>query len=366
MTTTGTHAPVLPRLHVGEYESRLAAPRGEMRHHDLATVVLAGPESIYHLLGLDHLGYFALTLLVVPLEGQPLVVARTMEQHTPRAQVPHARHAAYADGQDPADLAARTLAGLVAKDARVGIEEQSMFLPPAVLRRLYAKTPGLRWTDCSQLPVELRTVKSAGGIERVRAAARVSDAAMRTALTATAPGVNERTVAARTHEAMIEAGGEPPGFVPLIRSAARIAQEHVTSSDHVLGGGEALFIELSGCVQRHHAPMSRVVYCGEAPPAARVASAAARAGLEAARAALVPGVATRTVYSAWEDAVGRATGVPQCRHHCGYRTGMVFHLMSWVTEPVAHVVSDTALVTEYGCELLTDAPRDLLIAPDPS
>jgi Xaa-Pro dipeptidase len=124
MTTTGTHAPVLPRLHVGEYESRLAALRGDMRCHDLAAVVLAGPESIYHLLGLDHLDYFALTLLVVPLEGQP-VVARTMEQHTLRARVPQARHAAYADGQDPADLAARTPAGLVAMDARVGIEEQS-------------------------------------------------------------------------------------------------------------------------------------------------------------------------------------------------------------------------------------------------
>jgi Xaa-Pro dipeptidase len=37
---------------------------------------------------------------------------------------------------------------------------------------------------------------------------------------------------------------------------------------------------------------------------------------------------------------------------------MVFHLMSWVERPVGHVVSDTALVTADGCELLTTVSRE--------
>jgi Xaa-Pro dipeptidase len=40
---------------------------------------------------------------------------------------------------------------------------------------------------------------------------------------------------------------------------------------------------------------------------------------------------------------------------------MVFHLMSWVTRPVGHVVSDTALVTPAGAELLTATTRDLTV-----
>lgn len=391
MTVTGTPAPpILTAVPASEYESRVDALRAEMRRRRLAAVTLASPESIYHLLGLDHLGYFALTLLVVPEDGPPVLVARLMEQHTLRAQVPQAEHIPYADGQDPALIAGQVLNSLVPSGGRVGLEEQSMFLPPAVLGRLRAATPRLDWVECSQVPLALRTVKSAAEVERVRRAAAVSGAAMRAALTSTGTGVNERAVAARTHLAMIEAGGEPPGFVPLIRSTARLAQEHVTWSDHVLSHGEGLFIELSGCVQRYHAPMSRIVYCGEAAPGAELAAEAARAGQDAARAALVPGVSTREVYGAWEDAVADATGVRQRRHHCGYltgigfapswvgggevlgirhdgqtviRPGMVFHLMSWVTEPVAHVVSDTALVTDEGCELLTVAPRELLIVP---
>lgn len=380
----------LPTVHAHERENRLAALRAEMGRRELAAVVLAGPESIYHLVGLDHLGYFALTLLVLPYVGEPVLVARQMEQHTLRAQVPHARHAAYADGQDPAETAARVLTELVPAGGLVGIEEDSMYLPSAMLGRVRAATPRLRWVDCSQLPVSLRTVKSAAELERVGRAAAVSSIAMAAALTAAGTGVNERTVAARTHHAMVEAGGEPPGFVPLIRSTSRLAQEHVTWTDHVLGDGEGLFVELSGCVQRYHAPMSRIIYCGRAAPGAQEAAAAALAGLHAAREALVPGARTGEVYGRWEDTVADITGIRQRRHHCGYltgigfspswvgggdvlgirsdgttlvRPGMVFHLMSWVREPVAHVVSDTVVVTENGCDLLTDAPRELLVVP---
>lgn len=373
-----------------EYERRVAALRAEMRRRDLAAMVVASPESIYHLLGLDHLGYFAVTLLVLPADGEPVLVARRMERHTLRAQVPHVRHAAYADGRDPARTAARVLAGLVPPGGRVGVEGRSMFLPPDTLDRVRAATRQLRWVESSRLPASLRIVKSPAELALVRRAAHVSSVAMGTALATAGTGVNERLVAARTQHAMVEAGGEPPGFVPLIRSVSRLGQEHVTWTDHVLSEGEGLFVELSGCVRRYHAPMSRIVYCGQAPPGARESAEAALAGLEAARKALVPGARTGEVYARWEDAVAERTGVRRRRHHCGYltgigfspswvgggevlgiraggdlpiRPGMVFHLMSWVTAPVAHVVSDSALVTETGCDLLTEAPRSLLVVP---
>lgn len=379
----------LPPVEVSEHRQRIAALRAAMGSRGLAAVILASPESVYHLTGLDHLGYFAPTLLLVPRRGRPVLVARRMEQHTLRAQAPQVRHVGYDDGQDPAEVTARVVRRCAPTSGRIGVEEQSLFLPPGLLRRIHDATPNVSWVECSRLATDLRTVKSVPEQERVRRAAAVSNAAMRAALATTATGVNERVVAARTHLAMIEAGGEPPGFVPLIRSTARLAQEHVTWTDHVLTHGEGLFVELSGCVRRYHAPMSRIVYCGAAPPGTELAARAALAGLDAARAALTPGAVTRDVYGAWEDAVADATGVRQRRHHCGYLTGigfapswvgggqvlgiradkatvvepgMVFHLMSWVSQPVPHVVSDTALVTATGHELLTEAPRGLLVA----
>lgn len=381
--------PAAPAVPPGEYAARIAALRRAMRGRGLDAVALASPENVHYLLGLDHLGHFAFTLLVLPRSGPPVLVARRMERHTLRAQVPHVRHALYGDGSDPARVAAGELRRVCPPSGAVGVEEQSMAFPPAVLARIRAALPELRWADCSALPARLRRVKSPAETALVRQAAEVSRAAMRAALGVVGAGVSERAVAAEAQRAMIEAGGQQPGFVPLIRSTSRLAQEHVTWSEHRLAPGEGLFVELSGCVGRYHAPMSRTVRCGDGcgdgrrepqTEGAGDAEAAAVAGLRAARSALRPGVRTGTVYAAWADAVAAHAGRRPRRHHCGYltgagfppswvgggsvlgiraggrtrvRTGMVFHLMSWVDGPVGHVVSDTALVTDEGCELLT-------------
>ncbi|WP_021593398.1 M24 family metallopeptidase [Actinomadura welshii] len=372
-----------------EHRTRTGRLRQVMRRRGLAAVALTSPENLYYLLGLDHLGYFAFTMAVVPLDGPPVLVARRMERHTLTAQVPSARQALYGETQDPAKAAARVLASVTPPGSAIGVEEGSMTLPPAVLARLRQALPDRTYTDCTALPARLRTVKSASEIDLVRWAADISGTAMHAALDAAGTGVSERTVAARAQWAMTSAGGHQPGFTPLVRSLDRLAQEHVTWREHHLRHGEGLFVELSGCVHRYHAPMSRTVYCGEAPPDAAEAASAASAALEAARAALVPGNLTGDVYAAWAGTVAAATGRRPRRHHCGYltgigfppswvggasvpgiraggrtriREGMVFHLMSWIDRP-GHVVSDTALVEANGAVLLTDAPRSLIVRP---
>ena len=62
---------------------------------------------------------------------------------------------------------------------------------------------------------------------------------------------------------MIRAGGDPPGFGPFIRPEARIGEEHATWGDGRFRAGEAVFLELSGCVGRYHAPLGRLVRIGD-------------------------------------------------------------------------------------------------------
>lgn len=367
-----------------ERQARTTALRAAMAERGLAAVALTSPENVYYLLGLDHLGYFAFTMLVLPAEGDPVLVTREMERATVLAQVPAVRHVTFADGEDPADAAARALVHVVPDGGAVGVEGRGSFLPPAVLDGLRAALPALAWEDCTGLLASARAVQSATETAWARRAAEVSDAAMRAGIAAARPAAVEREVAAATYHAMISAGGESPGFVPLIRPVAMLGQEHVTWGDRELRPGQGLFLELSGCVRRYHAPLSRTVYPGHAPAEAVEAAESALAGLTAARLALGPGARTGEVFAAWQRAVG---GMPR-RHHCGYLVGigyppswvggpevlgirpggdvevlagMVFHLMSWVERPVGHVVSDTALVTGDGCELLTSVTRELTV-----
>lgn len=367
---------------------RLDTLRATMAAHGVAAAVLTSPENVYYLTGLDHLGYFAVTLLLIPVDGPPVLVTRAMERHTVAAQVPWCRHVPFGEGDDPASAAAAVLAELAGPDRAIGAELASMYCPPAVHAGLRAALADREWVDLTGWLAQARAVKSAAEISAVRRAATVTDAALRSVLATARPGVAERAVAAEAYRAMILAGGQPPGFAPLIRPVALLAQEHVSWADRTLAAGGRLFVELSGCVERYHAPASRTLYLPPVPDGAREAAAAADAGLAAAHAALRPGVRTGDVYAAWQHAVAASTaGTWPRRHHCGYlvgigfppswvgggevlgirpggdtvvRAGMTFHLMSWLDAPVGHVVSDTALVTADGSELLTTTARGLI------
>jgi Xaa-Pro dipeptidase len=186
---------------------------------------------------------------------------------------------------------------------------------------------------------------------------------------------------------MVASGGEYPGLAPLIRTGDRLLQEHITWQDRALQAGDTLLMELSGCANRYHAPLTRMVYVGHAPGGADAAAEIVIAGLEATRDALRPGALTGEVYGAWKAVVDEALGHHDYhRHHCGYvtgigfppswsgggvpvgirpggkitiRPGMVFHLLPWLLGqgPTDYAVSDTVLVTETGAELLTSVGR---------
>lgn len=393
MTQETTLVPA-PAFAADEFAKRVAATRSVMRHRGLATLCLASPENVYYLLGLNHQGYFAFTLLVLPLDGEPLLVTRAMERETVAAQVPGCTHVTYGDGEDPAAAAARAVRHVSAPGVRVGIERGSMFLPVAIWDGLRANLPDLEWGDASGVVETVRAVKSPAEIELVRRAAAISDRAIQAGVASAGSGVIERKVAADVYREMLLAGSEHPGFPPLIRSRDILLHEHVTGPhDRALCTGDALFMELSASVGRYHAPLSRMVYVDRAPPGTGRAAEIAVAGLEAVRTALRPGALAGEAYSGWQQVIDAGLGHPRYRrHHCGYlvgigfppswvggsavvglrdggdlviREGMVFHVLSWILgqEPADYVVSDTVLVTALGGELLTTTRREPTVVP---
>lgn len=370
-----------------EYDARLGALRAFMLERRLDAVLLSSPENIFYLTGLDHWGYFAPHMLVVPLQGEVVLVTRAMERVTIANQVRNARFEGHADHETVADVAGRVLRALGTGLREIGSEQWSSGLPDGLAKALARQLPEARWHDISGQVDRSRLVKSPAEQLFVRAAAQVSDAAMAAAVAAIRPGATERQVAAACHKAMIEAGGTFPGFGPFIRSTRRLGEEHTTWSDAVLEEGDAVFLELSGCVARYHAPLGRLVHVGRLPEGTAEMAAVCREAFAAVLAALKPGALAREVYAAWQGVVDRAGFAHYRRHHCGYlvgigvppswtggncvtglradsdlelRSGMTFHILSWlmgVREGLGdYFVSDTVLLGESGAEVLTRTP----------
>ena len=76
-----------------------------MAAQGLEVCLISTPENIFYLSGLDHWGYFAPHVLLVPAAGEMVLVTRAMESVTIAHQVRNARFEGHGD-QDAAGLPA--------------------------------------------------------------------------------------------------------------------------------------------------------------------------------------------------------------------------------------------------------------------
>jgi len=385
-----------------ELARRLAAVRDRMAAQDLDLLLLSTPENIFYLTGLDHWGYFAPHLLVVPPDGTMTLITRSMERVVVANQVRNAAFEGHSDSETAADLAVRHLTTRTTRAAlegaadqaekiigalpgrrnRIGAEIWSAGHPFGLGHKLREEIAGAEWVDASGLVDALRHVKSPEEQDYMRAAARASDAGTMAAIAAIHDGAREADVAAECLAAMTRAGGTPPGFGPFIRPDARIAEEHTTWGQGSYAAGERVMLEVAGCVARYNAPQGRLVHIGTIPDDDAEMAEIAHRAFDGALAAMVPGRPARAVYEGWQ-AVVDAAGMPEYRrHHCGYlvgigfppswtggnrvtglrhdaewvlEEGMTFHAMSWFTETGRgnFFFSNTVLLTAGGAEVLT-------------
>lgn len=371
-----------------EYDARLRAVRRAMASEEVELFLISTPENIYYLTGLDHWGYFAPHILIVPAAGEMVLVTRAMEKVTIANQVRNARFEGHSDNETAADAVGRVLrdSGPV---KRVAIEKWSAGLSHGLALAI-EHLGAARQLDFSQVIGDLRLVKSPAEQACMRQAAAVSDAGAVAAIEAIHAGASERQVAAACHSAMIERGGTFPGFGPFIRSSGRLGEEHTTWTDKSFSAGDRVFLELTGCVARYHAPLGRLIHVGRAPNETLAMAALCQDAFDAVAANLRDGLLFRDVYAAWQAVVDRAGLSEYRRHHCGYavgigfppswtggntvtglrhdstrvvRAGMTFHVLSWLmgTGRGDFFLSNTALVGPRGAEILTRTPAGVTV-----
>lgn len=380
--------PIAPYFDAAEFDRRCDAVRQSMGERGVDMLLVSAPENIFYLTGLDHWGYFAPHVLVVPADGELVLVTRAMEKVTVANHVKNASFEGHSDSETVADALGRVLSGR--RLGTVGIEAWSSGLSYGLAEALKNLLHASKWVDASGLVDELRMVKSPAEQALMRAAATVSDAGAQAAIAAIAEGASERHVAAECERAMIEAGGTFPGFGPFIRSTRRLGEEHTTWSGDRFGAGDAVFMELTGCVARYHAPLGRLIHLGSASKETHEMAAVAADAFGAVIGTMREGAPFRDVYAAWQSVVDRAGLSHYRRHHCGYmvgigfppswtggnkvtglrrdsdivlKTGMSFHVLSWLmgTGRGDFFMSNAVLLGPDGAEVLTRTPSGVTV-----
>lgn len=374
---------------MAEYKRRLSDLRRRMAERDLAVVITTTPENICYLTGFESPGHYYFNALIVPLEGEPVVVPRRLEDSGYQALTWVEISRPYNDTEDPMMRVKAALEEFGLHYKRIGYEKNCWFFTAAQQDRLFAFCPQATFVDCTGIVEAGRLIKSDHEIDLMRTVAKTTAAGMQAGIEAAAADVTEADIAADIHHAMIKAGSEWPSIQPFIASGERGAIGHATWTKRVVQPEDCVFLEISGCLSRYHAPLMRTVFIGQPDASLNEAEKLVQEAMTASIEAIKPGISAHEVDEIGRQIIGSASFGAQQVSRAGYSVGiglppdwgeghilslqqderrvlqpnMTFHLIPWVQVPGKGGIgfSETVRVTETGCQPLTNFERKLFV-----
>jgi Xaa-Pro aminopeptidase len=278
--------------------------------------------------------------------------------------------------QEALSAAARTV-------GRLGVEADSVTW--AQQRRFDAE-----WFPSAELvPTEgvveaLRRVKDEGEVARMAEAARIADDALAAVRPLLARGVTEREVALALDYEMRRLGADGSSFETIVASGPNGAKPHARPTDRAVAPGELVVIDFGAVVEGYCSDMTRTVCVGEPRGdverrMVEVVAESQQAGVDAVAA----GALGRDVDEVCRSVIAEAGWGDSFIHGTGHGVGLEIHeaprVASTSTDVLAagHVVTvepgvyladhggvrieDTVVVTEDGCRVLTNAPKELVV-----
>ena len=265
---------------------------------------------------------------------------------------------------------------------RIGFEQQHLTcdLWQSLRNNLAA---GVDLVPASGLVEELRAVKSPAEVALIRQSARTCRAAFQRAVRRIRPGLTEAALAAEIDHQMRRLGAEGPAFETIVAAGPNAVLPHARPGSRPLRNNELLLIDMGARQDGYASDMTRVLSLGEAPAEARQLHAAVLEAQLAALQTVRDGVAASAVDRRAREVL-RGHGLDKAfTHSTGHGLGLEIHEaprigqragerlrdgMVITVEPGVYIkgfggvrIEDTVLVTQEGCEILTPAPKDLLM-----
>ncbi|CAM3524800.1 ectoine hydrolase [Tsukamurella ocularis] len=373
-----------------EYERRLAELRERMDKRGLDAVVITDPENLMYLTDYQTTGYSFFQALVVPLDDEPVMITRAMEESNVIARTWVERTRPYPDTGDAIQELVLTLkeGGLGTK--RVGYERNSYFFPAYQQDRVHTSFQQGVLMDCFGIVEAGRATKSDAEIAVMRKAARAAEAGMAAGLEAAVPGNTENDVAAAISSAMFRAGGEFPSVMPYVASGPRSMIGHATWEGRTIEPGEHVFLEVGGCYRRYHAALMRTAVNGELSPTMYEAQERMKLALAELKSLMRPGMTVSDADSLVRRIISDNTVGARLVTRSGYsigiafppswdegyilslnpgdftalEPGMTFHVIPWmwgVDGDKTVGISDTIRITADGCESFFTLDEDFTV-----
>ncbi|MFT9849386.1 M24 family metallopeptidase [Aneurinibacillus sp. REN35] len=383
---------------VTEYGERLYKTKQKMSEKGIDVLLVTDPANIHYLSGYDGWSFYVHQMLIVIVdEEQPFWIGRGQDANAAKVTtwLRHDNIISYTDDyvqsavKHPMDFVSDILKEIGQGSRTIGVEMDTYYFTAQCYESLKKGLPNAAFKDATALVNWVRIIKSEQEIAYIKKAAKIVERAMLTGVESIEEGVRECDVVANIYHAQISGteqyGGDYPAIVPLLPAGKKTSTPHLTWTDERYKRGEPVILELAGCYRRYHAPLARTVVIGEASGMLQDLASVVAEGLNTALAAVRPGVTCEEVELAWRHSIAKSGFAKDSRigysmglnyppdwgeHTASLRPGdmtilqpnMTFHMIPGIwLDDCGVEISESFRVTETGCEVFADVPRELIV-----
>ena len=253
-------------------------------------------------------------------------------------------------------------------------------LTVAAFETLKGKAAGTPLLTSEGLVEGLRAVKEEWEVAGIREAVAAAEAAFTVAFETLDGGETERAVSLRLEAELRAAGALGFSFAPIVAVGDRGALPHYSAGDPRIGDAGTLLVDWGARMPGGYvSDLTRVIVTGEEPDEFRRVYDLVNAAVDAALAALRPGVPLKDVDAAARSVIADAGLGDRFGHGLGHGIGLQVHeqpRLSAVSDDVAEAgmvvtiepgvylpdrfgvrIEEDVLVTPDGCEVLSSLPR---------
>ena len=374
------------------FYERLRQFQRRLAEASIDVALITDDDNVYYLTGYYdylHMEFGRPTILVVPREGEVLLITPTIDLNAAQSAARVDRIAAWNDGMG--NEWREELPAVIKRAETIAIEPGHM--PPPVRSYVNDLVGREKLTSATPILNQMRMIKSKQELQLARHAGEVATAMMNAGREAIGAGVPEFEVAIATSQAGTRKAADllathyddtdmSPNthFLQIMASGEDIIKTHHRASTRIMNKGEPVFLCFCGMTNFHRFKLGfdRTFWIGEAPEDQVAVYEVAVASQKAALDALRPGVTAESIHAEYAEVIqgagyeypfrcGRATGfsfleAPQLvtGDTTIIQPGMVLAVDGSVSvERFRAQVGDSFIITEDGWEPLTHHPKSV-------
>ncbi|MCX7561461.1 Xaa-Pro peptidase family protein [Sulfitobacter sp. F26204] len=374
-----------------EFLRRRFAVQDAISAAGLDWIVLFHPVSIHWLTGWEGKSYQAFQCLLVPKDGQPMVlIMRQSEEAEAKAEAIFDELEPWGgcEPQDPLEVFARVVRRFGLDRTKVGIEVPAYYLHPHHYVKVQNILGDALAGEFTNLVPDLKLVKSDREISYIREAAKMADDAMYNFQSELAIGRTELELAGGIQHCLMRNGSGQAASTLNLVSGERTAFSHGAPTERRMMAGDFGNVEYGATYKRYTSTIGRQFSLGA--PSARDAEifAVVKAACEAAIAEMLPDTPAVRPHEKAKAIIADA-GLDKYRVHtsgyglapgfapswgeplsmfggCTYtlQAGMVITVEPPVfigEEKTGARIIENVLITNDGPEVLSKFPRDLIV-----